>query len=72
MKLGQLVCLVGYLKRKGLMNIFYLADSILNISCEKTKTFYWESEYSSNGGLIKKIILSTAVLLITKTSISKS
>jgi len=65
------VRLVGYLKRKGLMNIFHLADSILN-SFEKKKTSYWQSECSSYGGLSKEIKLSTALLLITKTWITKS
>jgi len=50
------VRLVGYLKIKGLMNIFHLADSILNISFEKTKTSYWESEYW---------IISASVWLLT-------
>jgi hypothetical protein len=51
---------------EGLMNIFHLADSILNISFEKMKTSYWEFEYASDGGLSKEIKLFAALLLVTK------
>jgi hypothetical protein len=40
----------------GLLNILHLADSILDTSVKKMKTFYWEFEYSPDAGLSNKIV----------------